>query len=68
VAASIVRFPIVRTTSSGDAAHPVDLSHLPNHTVVVAGDVRNLQFWFRDGAAGGARTNLSDALRLTICP
>lgn len=33
---------------------------------LVAGDVRQVQGWFRDPAAGGAGFNLTDALELTV--
>ena len=40
----------------------LDLTSLPAHSPVVAGDTRYFQLWFRDPGAGGSYFSLSDGL------
>ena len=47
--------------------HPgVDLTALA--TPILPGSVWNFQAWFRDGSAGGAGSNLTDAVNVVFCP
>ena len=57
--------PPLLVTEDGDASQMLDLLSFPPP---VPGDCWNFQFWFRDTAAGGAEFNLSDGMRLTLCP
>jgi hypothetical protein len=66
-----VGLPFVRlgmiATNGGSGAQ---IQHLAssNFFGVSPGDTRYVQFWFRDGQAGGANANLSNALSVTFCP
>lgn len=58
----------VMIDSVGSAQASLDFAALPAAGTIGAGSTWNFQFWFRDGAAGGARANLTDAARVTFCP
>jgi hypothetical protein len=67
VGGSIVRLPVVHISSTGTASFQPDLA-LPPFDTLVPGDVREFEFWYRDGAAGGAGYNGSNALEVWFCP
>ena len=56
--------PAVKTSTAGVALLPVDLDLPPSAGRILAGSRWHFQFWFRDAPAGGAKFNLSDALRI----
>ena len=60
--------PAVRTDSAGHAERMIDFEELPEMGRIVGGSTWRFQFWYRDPAAGGTGTNLSDAVRATFCP
>jgi hypothetical protein len=62
------RLPQVTTSQVGTASFALDYNHLPTGGQISAGSVENFQFWFRDPAAGGGFTNLSDGRHATFCP
>lgn len=65
------RLPVVQADSFGDVYSEVDFNAPPASSgpgQLVDGMDWNFQFWFRDPGAGGATFNLSDALRVEICP
>lgn len=60
--------PAVTINPQGHAGVPLIYSQLPPAGAILAGSTWHFQFWFRDLAAGGAGSNLSDAVRVTFCP
>ena len=68
VGGTVVRMPVIVVNTFGEAVLPVDLMHLPQGKVVMAGDQRLFQFGYRNPAGGGAGFNLSDGLSVVFCP
>lgn len=72
VSGGIFRFaPALQADFFGDATYAVDLTAPPASSgpgQISPGSTWNLQFWYRDPAAGGTGFNLSDALSLPFCP
>jgi hypothetical protein len=58
--------PAMPVDAGGEAHCHLDLESLPTSGPITAGSTWCFQFWFRDPKAGGAGTNLTDALRLTF--
>jgi hypothetical protein len=67
VGSPVLRLPRFNASPWGDALWSVDFSTYPGSTIA-AGAARHFQLWYRNGAAGGAGFNLSDALRVVFCP
>ncbi|MEY2747220.1 MAG: hypothetical protein RL112_2262, partial [Planctomycetota bacterium] len=67
VGSPVLRLPRFNASPWGDALWSVDFSSYPGSTIA-AGAARHFQLWYRNGAAGGAGFNLSDALRVVFCP
>ncbi len=65
VGGALVRLPVT-FPSSGELRHALDVA--AHSGLLVAGSVWNFQAWFRDPQAGGALFNLSDGMRLEMCP
>jgi hypothetical protein len=61
-------FPAVLTNANGFAQRPLDFTSLPPLGQILPGSTWNFQFWFRDWAAGGSGSNLSDAIAVTFQP
>jgi hypothetical protein len=53
---------------AGTATQQLDFSALPPGAGIQPGSTWNFQFWYRDLAAGGSGSNLTDALSVTFCP
>jgi hypothetical protein len=68
IGGALVRFPPVTTGPAGSAVQHFDFPNLPDGAMFEAGEGTNVQFWYRDPAAGGAGFNFSDALELFFCP
>lgn len=69
VESPLFRLPVVTSSSSGDASHPLDVNDPPGPAgQITAGSSWVFQLWYRDPAGGGAFFNLSDALVATFCP
>lgn len=69
VAGAIVRFPVEAIQPDGTVHRPMDWQTLPGGLHVAAGETRNFQYWYRDpGGPGGTGFNLTDALRVLLCP
>lgn len=63
--------PIFTDAQFGFAIKDVDLTNGPEGSgpsQILAGSTWYFQFWYRDVAAGGAGSNLSDALMVSFCP
>jgi hypothetical protein len=60
--------PMVLVDGTGHAQLALDFKGLPAGGEILGGSSWCFQFWFRDRAAGGAGSNLSDATRVTFCP
>ena len=58
--------PLAVTGPAGSLARAVDLPTFP--LSITAGAILDFQCWFRDGAAGGAGANLTDAVNVRFCP
>jgi hypothetical protein len=54
--------------ANGAIDRHLDLLALPSGGPIVGGSTWNFQFWYRDLAAGGSGSNLTDALSVTFCP
>ena len=67
VSGTVYRYAPTATDFLGDARQTINLQGSAP-TTFTAGQVWNFQFWYRNAAAGGAGFNLSDGLRVTICP
>jgi subtilisin family serine protease len=68
VGGNVIRLPVVHASLFGDVFQPIDTANLPQGQVVMPGDVRLFQLWYRNPAGGGAGFNLSDGLRVEFCP
>jgi hypothetical protein len=71
IANPLFRLGTTTTNGFGDATFLVDYSRHPADAgagAITIGSTQRFQMWFRDPAAGGARTNLTDGLAVTICP
>jgi hypothetical protein len=62
------RLHAVNTTAGGTASFPVDYNNLPVGQPITPGSIENFQFWFRDPAAGGANSDLTNGLNAQFCP
>ena len=61
--------PIALINASGHAEHVINnFDALAPTGRITAGSTWYFQFWFRDHAAGGTGTNLSDAVQVNFCP
>ena len=70
VGGAIQRLAPMQTDGLGTALENLDFTSPPFDAgpgQVGPGSTVNFQFWYRDPAAGGAGSNLSDALNVTIC-
>jgi hypothetical protein len=71
IASPFHRLAAVTTDGFGDATFALDYSAHPTNSgsgAITIGSTQRFQLWFRDPAGGGAHTNLSDGLLVTICP
>jgi hypothetical protein len=71
VASPFHRLASIATNGFGDAMFSVDFTAHPVNSgpgEITIGSTQRFQLWFRDPAAGGGLTNLSDGLLVTICP
>jgi len=68
VSGPLYRLPVVTTDALGSASYGLDMDSAPNPGGLQPGDVWHFQFWYRDPAAGGGNSNLSDGLEVTFCP
>ncbi len=66
VAGGLSRMPVVWTDATGSTSHALNFTGA-SLAAFAAGDTLNFQFWFRDPQAGGAGSNLSDALEVQLC-
>ena len=65
----LIRLPVLTTNGGGNAVLLLDYTNPPQPVgQITAGSNWNFQFWYRDGPAGGAGFNLSDALEVQFCP
>ncbi len=67
VGGQVARFGALAIDGQGGAQVLLDLGALPGGTLVTSGMSLDFQFWYRDGAGGGAGSNLSDALEVRFC-
>jgi thermitase len=70
VGGSVQRLSPLQTDSQGAASQALDFNSPPfdsGNGQVMSGSTVNFQFWYRDTAAGGAGSNLTDGLSVTIC-
>jgi hypothetical protein len=71
IANPIHRVGIVTTDGFGQASMTLDFTLPPLNSgpdAVTVGSTRRFQLYFRDPAAGGARTNVTNGLVATFCP
>ncbi|MCY3001167.1 MAG: DNRLRE domain-containing protein [Planctomycetota bacterium] len=69
VAGSLTRLgPPSNADALGNGSRTLDFNAAPIAGTVTAGDARNFQCWFRDPAAGGTGSQLSDAISVSFCP
>jgi hypothetical protein len=71
VASPIHRLGAITTDAFGDAFRQLDFTLPPMRSgsgAITTGSTKRFQLWYRDPAAGGARTNLTDGLAVTFCP
>ena len=66
IASNLVRLPVVQTNFLGDAFFAFDFNQ-PYAASWVPGATKNVQFWYRDVAGGGALSNVSDGLSVIVC-
>lgn len=60
--------PPVVVSRSGQAAAKVDMRKLLDGGRMADNATWSFQFWYRDPLAGGAGSNLTNAVRVTFCP
>jgi hypothetical protein len=61
-------FRLAPTAAVGGRAElQLDITTAPQAGAITPGSTWYFQYWFRDTAAGGAGSNLSDGLRITFC-
>ena len=66
IAGPLVRYaPLVLSGPTGEARLTLDLTTLPASLSAIPGATVRYQYWFRDPAAGGSQSNLTDGLRIT---
>jgi hypothetical protein len=71
IANPIHRIGTVTTDGFGDAMRALDFTLPPMNAgadAITIGSTRRFQLYYRDPAAGGARTNVTDGLAITFCP
>ncbi len=69
VGGGILRLNPLVIDGGGMAIEALDLANPPQPSGrILAGTQWSFQFWYRDPAAGGTGSNLSDALRVGFCP
>jgi hypothetical protein len=71
VASPFFRLGATTSDDFGEATLPVDFTQHPVNAgpgAIRTGSTQHFQLWFRDPQGGGARTNLTDGLTVTICP
>ena len=71
VASPFFRLGATASDDFGEATFPIDFTQHPVNAgpgAIRTGTTWHFQLWFRDPPAGGARTNLTDGLTVTICP
>jgi len=71
VASPFFRLGATTSDDFGEATATIDFTHHPLNAgpgAIRTGSTWHFQLWFRDPPAGGARTNLTDGLTVTICP
>lgn len=71
IANPIHRVGVVTTDGFGDASMRLDFTLPPLNMgpdAITVGSTRRFQLYYRDPAAGGARTNVTDGLAATFCP
>ncbi len=61
-------FPVVPIDATGSARRALDIASLTASGQITPGSTWHFQFWFRDWAAGGTGSNLSDAIEVTFLP
>lgn len=59
--------PALQTDTLGVARRQLDHAALPAAGAITGGSTWAFQFWFRDAAAQGTGSNLTDAVRVTFC-
>ena len=65
----LFRLPVSLADPAGLLATVVDFTDPPSPAgAILAGSTWNFQAWYRDPAAGGAGSNLSDGLSVTFLP
>ncbi len=63
------RLPPVLLSASGAATYPLDFTDPTSPaSAILAGSVRNFQFWYRDPQLVGSGFNLSNGLSAYFCP
>jgi hypothetical protein len=60
--------PAALLDANGTTNRQLDLQALPAGGPILGGSTWNFQFWYRDLAAGGSGSNLTDAMSVTFCP
>jgi hypothetical protein len=68
VGSPFFRMSQTTTSASGAVSFPVNFGALPTNGHISAGQTWNFTFWFRDPAAGGGNSNLSNGRQVTFCP
>ncbi|HIF40744.1 MAG TPA: choice-of-anchor B family protein [Planctomycetes bacterium] len=69
ITGSLFRYTPQRIDSSGNVSLALDLTSPPAQAgQVLVGSEWRYQLWYRDPAAGGAGSNLTDGLRVRFCP
>lgn len=68
VGGQIFRLGTTKTNTSGTASKLIDLTSLPPGGDIVAGDVIDFQYWFRDPDGLGDEFDLTDGVEVTFCP